>query len=255
MNMSRHAASSFALLVLILGAAAARAETVNCMPVTALPAVITVQGIYCFTGDLATSVPFGNAIEIQTNNVVLDLNGHKLGGLAAGPSTQAVGIYAADHQNITIRNGTIRGFFYGIALDDLGASQGHVVEDIRADQNTREGIDVRGSGVIIRNNQVVATGGTTVFGSNASAIGIVAIGSGARVLNNDVIKTVKQGTGISYGIVFAFGSIGALAVNNRITQADHGLDYQDTSAGKYRDNVTFNVATPYTGGTNVGNNN
>ena len=230
-------------------------STVNCTPVTALPTVITVQGIYCFTGDLATSVPFGNAIEIQTNNVVLDLNGHKLGGLAAGPSTQAVGIYAADHQNITIRNGTIRGFFYGIALDDLGASQGHVVEDIRADQNTREGIDVRGSGVIIRNNQVVATGGTTVFGSNASAIGIVAIGSGARVLNNDVIKTVKQGTGISYGIVFAFGSMGALAVNNRITQADHGLDYQDTSAGKYRDNVTFNVATPYTGGTNVGNNN
>ena len=247
MNMSRHAASSFALLVLILGAAAARAETVNCMPVTALPAVITVQGIYCFTGDLATSVPFGNAIEILTNNVVLDLNGHKLGGLAAGPSTQAVGIYAADHQNITIRNGTIRGFFYGIALDDLGASQGHVVEDIRAVQNTREGIDVRGSGVIVRNNQVVATGGTTVFGSNASAIGIVAIGGGARVLNNDVIKTVKQG--------FAFGSIGALAVNNRITQADHGLDYQDTSTGKYRDNLTVNVATPYTGGTNVGNNN
>src|SRR5450756_2016927 len=87
--------------------APAQAETVNCTAITALPAVITVQGIYCFTGDLTTAMTIGSAIDIQTNNVVLDLNGFKLGGLAAGPGTLASGIFANNRQNITIRNGTV----------------------------------------------------------------------------------------------------------------------------------------------------
>src|SRR5450759_953036 len=115
--------------------APAQAETMNCTPSTALPAVITVQGIYCFTADLATAMTSGNAIDIQTSNVVLDLNGFKLGGLAAGPGTSAFGIHAFDRQNITIRNGTIRGFRQAIVLDDSGTSEGHLVEDIRADHN------------------------------------------------------------------------------------------------------------------------
>ena len=81
--------------------------------------------------------------------------------------TGATGINASNRQNITIKNGTIRGFIYGIFLGDAGASQGHVVEDIRADQNTSIGIDVSGDGTIIRNNLVVATGGTTCCGPNA----------------------------------------------------------------------------------------
>src|SRR2546429_8082646 len=84
------------------------------------------------------------------------------------------GIYALDRQNITIKNGTVRGFYRGILLHDSGgdASQGHVVEDIRADQNTFIGIQVNGRSSLIRNNQVVATGGTTFFGGNADAYGI-----------------------------------------------------------------------------------
>jgi len=35
----------------------------------------------------------GNAITIATNNVVLDLNSFKLGGLSAGLGTNANGIY------------------------------------------------------------------------------------------------------------------------------------------------------------------
>ena len=160
------------MLALVLGTSPARAETVSCTAITSLPAVITVQGIYCFTGDLNTALTSGNAIDIQTNNVVLDLNGFKLGGLAAGLGTNAFGIAADNRQNLTIKNGTIRGFFLGIRLGNSGASQGHVVEDIRADQNTSIGLSVAGAGHIVRNNQVVATGGTTAFGANANAYGI-----------------------------------------------------------------------------------
>src|SRR6266446_3169384 len=101
-------------LLLVLGLAGvprpAQAETINCTPITSVPTTITVQGIYCFTQHLNTAITTGNAIDIQTNNVVLDLNGWKLGGLAAGPDTGATGIRANDRQNITIKNGTVRGF-------------------------------------------------------------------------------------------------------------------------------------------------
>ena len=113
------------LLAVALGPAASRAETVNCAPITTLPTIIAAQGIYCFTGHLSTAITSGNAIDIQTNNVILDLNGFKLGGLAAGAGTTAIGIHALDRQNITIKNGTVRGFLRGIQLEASGPSQGH----------------------------------------------------------------------------------------------------------------------------------
>jgi hypothetical protein len=44
-----------------------------------------------------------------------------------------------------------------------------------------------------------------------------------------------------------------LVVNNRITGADRGIDFLGT--GKYRDNLTADVTTPFFGGTDAGNNN
>ena len=79
-------------------------------------------------------------------------------------------------------------------------------------------------------------------------------GSGPRVLDNDVINTVKQGSGTATGILFN-GATGAFAVNNRITAADRGIDYTSGATGKYRDNLTFGVTNPFTGtGTPVGTN-
>ena len=253
MHTTTLAASLLVLFALVVSATPARAETVNCTAITALPAVITVQGVYCFTGDLSTAMTVGDAISIQTNNVILDLNGFKLGGLAAGPGTAANGIRAIDRDNITIKNGTVRGFKRGILFN---GGQGHVVEDIRADQNTFIAIDIHSTKSIVRNNQVVATG-ATVSGGNSNAIGILVTsgGDGARVLNNDVIDTVKQGTGTATGIAIE-DLVGGLAVNNRITGADRGIDYRLGATGKFRDNITFDVATPYIGtGTDIGNNN
>jgi hypothetical protein len=253
MHIAKLAASPLVVLALVLAAFEAQAETVNCTAITVLPAVITVQGVYCLKGNLQTGMTSGNAIDIQTNNVVLDLNGFKLGGLSAGLGTNTFGIYAIDRQNITIKNGTVRGFRQAIVLLDSGASQGHLVEDIRADQNTEAGIQVAGSGNIIRNNQVVSTGGTTIFGPVASSYGIYVAGEGPRVLNNDVVNTKGTGFGLGDAIFFTGTVSGGLAVNNRISVADHGIRFSGT--GKYRDNLTFAVFAPFTGGTDAGNNN
>src|SRR5262245_9802522 len=269
MSTVKLAASLFILLALFLSAVPVRAETVDCTPITALPAVIAVQGIYCFTGNLDTAITSGNAITITANGVVLDLNGYKLGGLAAGLGTQTFGIFAPDRQNITIKNGTVRGFYWGILLEGSSNGEGgggHVVEDIRADVNTGVGIQVDGAGSIVRNNLVVKTGLTTTLGANADATGIIVRGVGLRVLNNDVISTQAQGTGIARGIFFANAFVG-FAVNNRITglpgpgtglNSGSGIEFAVAdSQNKFRDNLTTNVTTPYTGsgGINAGNNN
>ncbi len=251
MRTTRRLASLLAALA-VLYAGPATAETVNCTAITAVPAVITVPGVYCFTKSLVTSIASGIAISIQANNVVLDMNGHRLGGLAAGLGTTAVGIHATNRQNITIRNGTIRGFLYGIELQN-GASQGHLIEDMRADQNTYVGIWVEGTGSIIRNNQIVATGGTTAFGANSLVFGIYVTGNGVRAINNDVITMTRSGADPSVGIQVASG-VGNLLDNNRMTGADNGIVFAG-GTGKYRNNLTFDVTTPYTGGTNAGNNN
>jgi hypothetical protein len=236
-------------LALTLSAGPAQAETTYCTPIASVPIIITVQGIYCFTQHLNSGSTTGNAIDIQTNNVILDLNGWKLGGLAAGSGTQANGVFADNRANITIKNGTVRGFYQGIRLDDSsGASLGHVVEYIRADQNTHVGIEVGGRGNLIRNNQVVATGGSTF---NLQALGIRASGTGTRVLNNDVIDTYSLDASQAEGIYLIASN--ALVVNNRITNASVGIHF--AGSGKYRDNLTTGVSTPFVGGTNVLNNN
>jgi hypothetical protein len=267
MRTPKLAATLLVVLPLVLSVAPARAETVNCAAITRLPAVIDEPGIYCFTGHLETSTTSGIVIEIRTDNVVLDLNGFRLSGLPAGLGTQAKGISALARQNITARNGTISGFLTGISLAGWGdvspggivvdVSRGYLVEHIRAVQNTHVGIDVGGLGAMVRNNQVVATGGSTFFGSDLNALGIRVTGRGSRVLDNDVTRTVKRGSGGSVGIFPNAGD--ALVANNRITEADIGIGFFVSSAvqstGKYRDSLTFDVTMPYVNGTDAGNNN
>jgi hypothetical protein len=266
----------------LLSAALARAETTRCTAITSLPYTISTQGIYCLKGNLATNLASGNAITITVNNVTIDLNGFKLGNLAAGAGTQATGIRANEKKNITIRYGTIRGFSNGIYLSDslpYTASSGHLIEDIRADGNTYVGFDIRGTGNIVRNNQVVSTGGSTVlFG----AWGIFMAGPGARAINNDItditaqgnersygiavsnsddtflegnrINDVTSGSGDTYGINIAASS-NVMVVNNRIATVKYGVRYSG-STGKYRDNITDGITTaPYTDGTDAGGNN
>ena len=272
----------FVLSLLLLFSNSVQAETTECTAITSLPYTISTQGIYCLKGNLATSMTSGSAIEINTNNVVIDLNGYKLGGLGAGPGTLARGIYAYQRQNITIKNGTVRGFMYGIDLRDTGSyatSQAHLVENIRADMNTWVGINVHGRGNIVRNNQVVDTGGSTPA---ALAVGIAINGPGNRVINNDVYETVAGGTN-SFGIYFqaANGSVAensrvgnsvlpptgsysygiyiyssndTLISNNRITTMVNGILFYPGSTGKYRNNLTSGCTTPFTGGTDAGGN-
>lgn len=225
------------------------AEVTNCTAIASLPAVISTAGVHCLTKNLTSSLAAGNAIEIATSNVVLDLNGFRLAG-NAGPGTGAFGIHANDRQNITIRNGTIRGFRQGIVLEGT-SSRGHLVEDIRADANFEVGMQVNGSGVIVRRNHILNTGGTTFLGPNALTYGIYTAGSGVRILDNDIAKVTKVGTGYGIGI-YVFSMTQGMFVDNRIGDVDVGV----TGSGEFkcRDNIVFSTLAAYAGCVDAGNN-
>ena len=150
------------LILLALVASTSHAETTRCTVISTLPINITKQGAYCLNRNLSTKIATGGAITVIANNVSIDLNGHALVGLAPMSTTSAFGIYAVNRQNITIRNGSIRGFQTAIYLLDSStsntASQRHLIEDIRVSKNKEYGIFVWGSDNIVQHNQVADMG-------------------------------------------------------------------------------------------------
>src|SRR5690606_9034000 len=52
--------------------------------IDSLPATISQQGVWCLRKNLSTNISTGHAITIAANNVTIDCNDFKIGGLAAG---------------------------------------------------------------------------------------------------------------------------------------------------------------------------
>jgi hypothetical protein len=283
----------FGLMLLGFQGAALAADGDTCTAINSVPFTISLPGTYCVLKELSTPSTFtsGIAILVNSNDVTIDLGGHTLSNLAAGTGTQAVGIQtlptAANVQNITVRNGTVRGFYVGIILrgatGTIVDSSGHLVENVRADFNRHIGIQVLGAGSVVRQNQVLHTGGSTIAGF---FVGLQIAGNGAQALDNVVVDTVhslslQQVNGIlaedplsnnftgvmiegnrvsnvtigpnSAAIVSGSGAYNTLVVNNRIADFEAGILFFKT--GKYRDNLAIDTTNPYTGGTNAGNNN
>ena len=228
-----------ALLVVLASSSGipAQAETFHtCGTIIAsLPTVISTGGVYCLTKDLNTAMAAGNAIDIQTNNVTIDCNGYKIGGLAAGTSSTTLGIHASNtRQNVTVRNCGIRGFYEGILLQ---GGAGHLVEDNRLDNNLYIGINVGGDNNLVRRNRVYDTGGypgnfdsfgiyghadvidNTVAGVFATATdggseGIYAAGDGTEIRGNQVRGLAVIGSGLAHGI--NIGNTGVTVRSNSV---------------------------------------
>ena len=219
-----------------------------CTAITYLPYAILEEGVYCLTGNLETSMISGHAITIAADNVVIDLNGWMLDGTSAGTSTEAHGIYASQRRNITIRNGTIRGFFFGIWLSDSPpyiTSHNHLIESIRFDQNTIRGILVFGSNIEVHRNQIVNTGGSTAVGYyNGINLG----GPNGRVINNDISNTVGA-TGQQANGIFLDIAHGAVVAGNRISSviedgsSSFGIRIQNSDDVQVSDNNITSVGS------------
>jgi parallel beta-helix repeat protein len=235
--------------------------------IESLPATISTQGVWCLHKDMATNIASGFAIDVQANNVTIDCNDFKIGGLAAGNSSVALGIYATGRQNVTVRHCGIRGFFSGIYVD---GGSGHLVEDNRLDNNLSKGILVSGDNSLVRGNRVFDTGGApdapssygifaagdiignTVSGvfataEDASGIGILALHPGpARVEGNRISGFASEGAGTAVGIIVDADS--STIRNNSIvlTTLTTGIGVNGYGANTVcTDNAVVNMTAPY----------
>jgi hypothetical protein len=235
--------------------------------ITSLPATIGTQGTWCLKQDLSTAISSGNAITINTNNVTIDCNNFKLGGLAAGVGTQANGIFANNLLNSTVRNCNVRGFRYGVLLQGAGGG-GHSVEDSRFDGNTFTAILVEGDGSVVRRNRVFDTGGsafgeaTGIITNNSTdvlenTVSGVAASTGSQgnangiftnnnndgtVAGNRVRGLLKDGSGSANGIYNS--SSGRVVVhNNDLVGPGNLAIHCQASTGSMRDNVISGFTT------------
>jgi len=230
------------LLSLVPAAPAPAAESYdNCVGfIDSLPATIGSSGTWCLRADLGTAQASGNVINITRNNVTLDCNEFKIGGLAAGPDTRAIGINAVGRSNITIRNCGLRGFWYGVNLE---GGSGHLVEANRIDGSTWVALGVEGDGSVIRGNRIMDTGGVTGIANPTKAVGIYTVGDvevlgnlitgvfaapgsdgyavainpgdnmAGSIIDNNVKNIAADGTGYAYAVSF-FGAVGRVSVDS-----------------------------------------
>ncbi len=208
--------------------------------IDSLPATISTQGTWCLRKDLATNITSGNAIEIGTNNVTIDCNDFKLGGLAAGAASQTNGIHSSDRKNTVVRHCNIRGFKYGINIQ----GEGLLVEDNRLDNNLLCGISITSTQTnnMVRGNRVFDTGGSSVSPHGARrgifaaadivdnvvdgvfttyngipVTGIEAYGDGIQVSGNRVRDLAPDGTGVAIGIGADFFGFQTIAGNHVVS--------------------------------------
>ena len=201
-----------------------------------------------------TNLAAGSAITIAADDVVLDLNGWRLDNSAGGRAHSLVASTPSRSRASPSETGPCEASYLGILLQDTSSGRGYVIETIHANRNWFVGLQAEGTGNVIRNNRVTTTGSSNQTGfPNGNAFGSSEVGAESRILNNEVADTVGTSGGGGFGIDFFNASDGS-AVANRITQADTGLAYLSGSTGKFRDNITRCVTTPYAGGTDIGNN-
>lgn len=217
--------------------------------ITSLPAVIASEGTWCLKQDLATSITSGFAIAINVNNATIDCNGFKVGGLGAGPSTDAYGIYAGNHYHVTIRNCSVRGFNWGVWLSANSASSAgdYLVEDNRIDGNTHYGINVSGDGSVVRRNLVTNSGGT---GLCCQVVGIQGIYS-VDIVDNTISGVVGMSSSTASGIEVLSDS-GSIS-GNRISGLSGGASLNGIVSGgsghaTIRGNHVMGENTAFSGG-------
>jgi len=182
--------------------AVVHAETTNCTVITGASYAIGAPGIYCLNSSISSQ------IQVNADGVVIDLNGHAL----EGPG--GTGIYAVDRKNLTVRNGTIRGFHTGIRVDGK-ASHGHLFEQLRVSDNGNAGIYLIGDGSVVRDNLFLNNCGDAGAGARWA---IFAAGTGVHVHDNEVVET---GVGITPNEVVGIriGGSGVVVERNVVSNA------------------------------------
>jgi hypothetical protein len=282
--MKLKALGLLALMALFAWTKPAAAESYHACTgyISVLPATIATPGVYCLTSNVASasSITF---VTVNTNNVTIDCNGHMMDATSAGLGNTSTGVYAYLRNGTQVRNCTFKGFKSAVWL--VGSTgKGNVVEDNVIDGSTYIGIIMNGDNSVARRNQVLNTGGSTVYatpyaiyaynsvdlidntvagvtarvGGGGSAYGIYTnTNSPASVSGNRVRNLVKDGAGTTYGI-YVYGTGRQVVQGNDVftnTSAGSVGVYCSTISTHVRNNMITGWTTAIAGGCTQGNDN
>lgn len=172
--------------------------------ISSLPFNISASGSYRVTGNLVGAAGH-DGIVIAADNVTVDLGGFELVGAGTGT---AIGVRVVlNHTNVTIRNGTVRGWpGSGIGFDSISCV-GTRVEEVRALSNGAAGIAV-GPHAVVQDCAVRGNASTGVTaGSESHVAGVIAVGNSYigiltgsnAVVRNCIASSNGSGSGISVG--------------------------------------------------------
>ena len=233
----------------------------QCTVITTLPVTLSLSGAYCLQSDVGTLSNSGVAIDITADGVVLDLGGFRLIGPGTDPTRTIFGIRAQSSKRVTIRNGTVQGFFNGIVLGSQGAGSDYLVENIMAAGNALSGIFVSGSNVIVRNNRIFDTGGA----AQPAAVRAIGVSDTVSAVIHDNFLAGATATGKASGI-WLQGASRTVIRGNTITgieggQSAFGVEVTVSQAVEISGNRILNDASatnlagigePISGSSNIG---
>jgi len=197
----------------------------DCKPLRRLPTTINQSGKYCLKRNQTVNMASGIAVSIEADDVLLDLKGYKIENRFSAVNTTAVGIHSGSRASITIKNGTIRGFQFGINMAGPdGSGRGNIIEGIRVFSSNDTGIRLGTFNAIVRDN-IVGGVGTLSYpdGTVMDACGVRTIfGGDNRVVNNQIFNV--RGDEHAAGICFE-GATGAAENNttNHIAIGNTGI--------------------------------
>ena len=139
--------------------------------ITSVPYTISTPGFYYLSGNLTYSGT-GYAITVSVDDVTLDLMGFSLTN--SGETGSTVGIYMNGRTNVEIRNGTVRGFKYG-----LDCPYGHNLRaiNVRAAGNGY-GIYFEGDNHLIKSCNVIYNNTYGIFMRSGIITGCVSSNNG-----------------------------------------------------------------------------
>ena len=218
-------------------------------------------GSYYLTGDIIITNDVSTGIAIDASNVVLDLEGYSI--VCTKSLTQnATGIgdnFVSPPSNLTIRNGRIMGFNFGV----VSTMNNTTIENLTLSDIRMWGINIGGPGTNrfvanIRDNTIVNVDLNQSGMPNNRAAGILLQGVSGVVEHNSIMGVFGlTGSPSLYGegMELAVPANGYLeVVNNRVANANTGITFFSGPI-VYRDNIVMACTNHYSGSaTNLGNN-
>jgi hypothetical protein len=172
--------------------------------INSVPYTISAPGFYYLGGNL-THTGTTHGITVNADDVTLDLMGFSLSH--TGAIGAEIGIVMNGRTNVEIRNGTVRGFFNGIQ-ETLATGNKHRVINVRATNNSRNGIVLNGNNHLVKGCNVCNNGPIGISISNGiiadcvaannGSIGIALNGTGS-VLGNSAINNTDRNFSLGAG--------------------------------------------------------